>query len=104
MRLTGIHMINAPSLANQLMMFLKPLMHKDMYSLVRFVLNLNKAAFFFCKSRQIKTILFQFQISVHSASDMNSVYKSVPKEYFASDLGGNAPSFEALKGTFGRFI
>jgi hypothetical protein len=38
------------------------------------------------------------QISVHSASDMDSVYKSIPKEYFSSDMGGKAPSFEALKG------
>lgn len=29
---------------------------------------------------------------------MDSVYKYIPKEYFASDMGGNAPSFEALKG------
>jgi len=38
------------------------------------------------------------QISVHPASDMDSVYKSIPKEYFASDMGGKAPSFEAKKG------
>lgn len=38
------------------------------------------------------------QISVHPVSDMDSVYKSIPKEYFASDMGGKAPSFEAKKG------
>ncbi|XP_060842121.1 uncharacterized protein LOC132922564 [Rhopalosiphum padi] len=69
MRLTAVYMINAPSLANQLMMFLKPLMHKDLYSM----------------------------ISIHPASDMDTVYKSIPKEYFASDMGGKAPSFEAQK-------
>uniref|UniRef100_A0A2H8TQN3 Alpha-tocopherol transfer protein n=2 Tax=Melanaphis sacchari TaxID=742174 RepID=A0A2H8TQN3_9HEMI len=69
MRLTAIIMINAPPLTNQLMMFLKPLMHKDLYSL----------------------------ISIHSVSDMDSVYQSIPKEYFASDIGGKAPSFEAQK-------
>lgn len=34
---------------------------------------------------------------MHSASDMDTVYKSIPKEYFASDMGGKAPSFEVLK-------
>jgi len=29
---------------------------------------------------------------------MESVYKSIPKEYFASDMGGKSPSFEAQKG------
>lgn len=38
------------------------------------------------------------QISMHPANDMESVYKFIPKEYFASDMGGNAPSFEAKKG------
>jgi len=38
------------------------------------------------------------QISVHPENDMDSVYKFIPKEYFASDMGGNAPSFEAKKG------
>lgn len=38
------------------------------------------------------------QISVHPANDMESVYKFIPQEYFASDMGGNAPSFEAKKG------
>jgi len=28
---------------------------------------------------------------------MESVYKTIPKEYFASDMGGKAPSFEELK-------
>ncbi|XP_015370333.1 PREDICTED: uncharacterized protein LOC107166259 [Diuraphis noxia] len=70
MRLTAVHLINAPPLANQLMMFLKPLMYKHLYSM----------------------------ISVHPANDMDSVYKFIPKEYFASDLGGKAPSFEARKG------
>jgi len=31
---------------------------------------------------------------------MDTVYKSIPKEYFASDMGGKAPSFEAQKGIF----
>ncbi|KAL4149899.1 hypothetical protein QTP88_003750 [Uroleucon formosanum] len=69
MRLTAIHFINAPPLANQLMMFLKPIMHKDLYSM----------------------------ISIHPVSDMDSVYKFIPKKYFSSDMGGEAPSFEARK-------
>lgn len=43
--------------------------------------------------------LNRLQISVHPSSDMDSVFKSIPKEYFASDMGGKSPSFEALKGT-----
>lgn len=38
------------------------------------------------------------QISIHPASDMDSVYKFIPKKYFSSDMGGEAPSFEARKG------
>lgn len=90
MRLTAIRMINAPSLANQLMMFLKPLMDKDMYSRVIVVpIPLNK----------IINNIAQLQISVHPVNDIESVYKTIPKEYFAKDLGGKAPSFEELKST-----
>lgn len=43
-------------------------------------------------------IFLLLQISVHPVNDMDSVYKYIPKEYFASDMGGKAPSFEVLKG------
>ncbi|XP_050435985.1 uncharacterized protein LOC126842841 [Adelges cooleyi] len=70
-QLIGIHMINAPSLASQLLIFLKPLMHKDMYS----------------------------RISVFSSSEMKNFYKIVPQENLSSDLGGKSPSLEQLKET-----
>jgi len=35
---------------------------------------------------------------------MDSVYKSIPKEYFTIDMGGKAPSFEAQKGINIYFI
>ncbi|VVC39262.1 CRAL/TRIO, N-terminal domain,CRAL-TRIO lipid binding domain [Cinara cedri] len=69
MRLIAVHMINAPSVVNQLLMFLKPLMQRELYSL----------------------------ISVHTMSDMDTVYKSIPQEYFPSDMGGKSPSLEVLK-------
>lgn len=40
------------------------------------------------------------QINIHPSSDMDRVYKSIPKEYFASDLGGKSPSLETLNGKY----
>lgn len=96
MRLAGIHMINAPSLANQLMMFLKPLMHKDLYSLVRFRIFLKTKNYI----REMSKYFVYVQINIHPSSDMDRVYKSIPKEYFASDLGGKSPSLETLNGKY----
>ncbi|XP_050535190.1 retinaldehyde-binding protein 1-like [Daktulosphaira vitifoliae] len=69
LRLIGIHLINAPPLASQLMMFLKPMMHRDLYS----------------------------SIFVYSHNDMKNFYKIIPQEFLSSDLGGKSLSLEELK-------
>lgn len=55
-----------------------------------------------------KVYTYQFcdklQISIYPVNDIDSVFKTIPKEYFANDLGGKAPSFEDLKGTYTSII